>query len=304
MKTVKLFGTDVKLSTILQYVGIYVAFVVALLLLDTIPQSFLYDKVSWYGVLVGTGFLAGLIVTVLQSHRRNIDPDFFFTLLLYVFPFAIIGARLYYVVFEWEQFHSFYDIIAIWNGGLAIYGGIIGGAIAVILACKIHKQSIIDTIDVIVPALILGQAIGRWGNFVNQEAYGVALHNTDWQWFPFAVDIEYCTQIAEGCTCGGYGWHLATFFYESMWNLIGFFVLSYLLKKVSIKGVLMGSYFIYYGVGRFVIEGLRMDSLYWGIFRVSQVLSFVLIFVGVVMIVTLLILDRRKNEKNHIVSTT
>lgn len=304
MKTVKLLGTDVKVNTIVKYALSYLAFITVLLLLDKIPKSFLFGKVSWYGVIVGSGFLAGLIVATLIAHNRNIDPDFMYILILYIFPLAIIGARTYYVVFALDQFPTFYSMIAVWEGGLAIYGGLIGGAIALVLACVIHKKNILDVLDIVIPALLIGQVIGRWGNFVNQEAYGLYIKNEGLHFFPYGVYIDRCTQLAEGCLCGGSGWHLATFFYESLWNLVGFVLALILIKKCPIKGILLGSYFVYYGLGRYLIEGLRMDSLYWGSFRVSQVLSLVLVFVGVALITTLLILSRRKHEKDSTVSPT
>lgn len=302
MKTMNLLGTEVKISTIIKYTVSYVAFIIVLLLLDRIPNSFLYHKISWYGVIIGTGFLIGLLVAVLQCHYRNIEPEFMYTLLLYVFPFAIVGARIYYVLFELERFTSFYSVIAVWEGGLAIYGGVIGGAIALILACIIHKKSIIDTLDIVIPSLLIGQVIGRWGNFVNQEAYGLYISNPSFQFFPFGVYIEHCTQLAEGCVCGGSGWHLATFFYESLWNLVGFIIAIMLLKTFRFQGLLVAFYCIYYGIGRFWIEGLRMDSLYWGIFRVSQLLSLLLVLIGVGLMLVIIIKNRRKNEKNNLVS--
>lgn len=304
MKTISLLGTKVEVKTMLKYILSYLAFIVILLLLDKIPQSFLYGKISWYGVIVGTGFLAGLVIAMLIAHNRNIDPEFMYVLILYIFPFAIVGARIYYIVFALDQFPTFYSMIAIWEGGLAIYGGLIGGSIAIVLACVIHKKNILDVLDVVIPALLIGQVIGRWGNFVNAEAYGKYIANSNLHFFPFGVYIDRCTQLAEGCLCGGSGWHLATFFYESLWNLVGFVLALILIKKCSIKGILLGFYFVYYGLGRYLIEGLRMDSLYWGSFRVSQVLSLVLIIVGVVLISVLLILSRRKNEKDRSISST
>lgn len=304
MKTVKLLGTEVKVNTIIKYALSYLAFLSIVLLLDNVPQSFLYHKISWYGVIVGSGFLAGLIVATLVAHHRNIDPDFMYILILYIFPLAIIGARVYYVIFALDQFPTFYSMIAVWEGGLAIYGGLIGGAIALILACVIHKKNILDVLDIVIPALLIGQVIGRWGNFVNQEAYGLYIKDEAFHFFPVGVYIDRCTQLAEGCLCGGSGWHLATFFYESLWNFVGFILALVLIKKCPIKGILLGSYFVYYGLGRFVIEGLRMDSLYWGSFRVSQVLSLVLIVVGVALITALLVISRRKHEKDRAISST
>lgn len=304
MKTITLLGTEVNVKTALKYMISYVAFISILLLLDKIPQSFLYQKISWYGVIVGSGFLAGLVIAMLIAHNRNIDPDFMYVLILYIFPLAILGARIYYIIFSLDQFPTFYSMIAVWQGGLAIYGGLIGGAIALILACVIHKKNILDVLDIVIPALLIGQVIGRWGNFVNTEAYGRYIVNANFHFFPFGVYIDRCTQLAEGCLCGGSGWHLATFFYESLWNLVGFVLALVLIKKCPIKGILLGFYFVYYGLGRYLIEGLRMDSLYWGSFRVSQILSLVLMVVGVALITILLVISRRKHEKDCNISST
>lgn len=189
-------------------------------------------------------------------------------------PLAIVGARLYYVVFEWESYAGdLSKIFAINQGGLAIYGGVIGGIIAAIIFCKMKKVPFFTLVDLVIPSLILGQAIGRWGNFVNQEAFGNMITNPSLQFFPVAVYIE---QLGE--------WHQATFFYESAWNLV-LLCVALLLSCGKVKdGALLSTYFIGYGIGRFLIEGLRTDSLYIvpGI-RVSQMLSLLLIAVGIIM---------------------
>ncbi len=162
-------------------------------------------------------------------------------------------------------------MLAINNGGLAIYGGIIGGLIALIIYGRVKKIETIKLTDMVVPALIIGQVIGRWGNFFNEEAFGPLVTNEALQWFPYSVYIR-----AEGA------WHMATFFYESMWNLIGFFIITHIYLKTDKKGFATSLYLIYYGIGRALIEGLRTDSLYIGStgIRVSQVLSVTLIMVG------------------------
>ena len=240
--------------------------------------------IKFYGVLIACGMLIAVFLAQHLAKKRGINPDDIIVLALMVIPLSILGARTYFYIFTDSS-------IAFWNirgGGLAIYGGIIGGAIAVIIFCAFKKdfKLIVKLFDIIVPALILAQAIGRWGNFLNQEAYGSLVTNPKWQWFPFAVKIENEMGLIE--------WHLATFFYESMWNLIGFVLLMIIFNKTKKLGTMTASYLIYYGVGRFLIEGLRDDSLYWGALRVSQWLSAILIVIGLSILVYNYIIKRKE----------
>lgn len=232
-------------------------------------------NIAWYGVIIGIGLLLGILLACQESKRQNLKSDIIYDFLFLALPIAIICARIYYVAFEWKQYAGvFMEIIAIWEGGLAIYGGVIGGFIAAIIFSKRNRFPFLQLIDMVVPSLILGQAIGRWGNFMNQEAFGSLVTKPNLQFFPFAVFIE---RLGE--------WYQATFFYESMWNLCVFAVLIYFRKKTKFNGQLLATYFIGYGLGRFWIEGLRTDSLYlFPGFRISQAVSLVLIIAGIVMI--------------------
>ena len=234
-------------------------------------------EIKLYGILIASAMLIGVFLAQYLAKKRGLNPDDIIILALMVIPLSILGARIYYCIFS-DTNYTFKTFWQIRNGGLAIYGGIIGGIIAIVLFSIIKKdyKLIIRLFDVIAPALILGQAIGRWGNFFNQEAYGNLVTNPRWQWFPFAVKIE---------TLAGYEWHLATFFYESMWNLIGFALLLIAFKKFKKTGSVTAVYLIYYGLGRMWIEGLRTDSLYWGPLRVSQWLSAILVVIGVAILV-------------------
>lgn len=208
-------------------------------------------------------------------------------LLTIALPMAIIGARVYYVAFEWESYAGdFLSIIAIWKGGLAIFGGVIGAVIGAIIFCKWRKVKLGDVLDIGAAPLILGQAIGRWGNFVNQEAFGAAVTDVSKQWFPLSVYIDKVhsvfnpdTAAWEICT---QPWHQATFFYESMWNLLVFVILMLLRKKTKSRGSVFALYLVLYGAGRAVIEGIRTDSLWLipGVVRVSQALSIALVILG------------------------
>ena len=241
-------------------------------------------RINFYGITSALSYLLGIIIACIVAKKRGFKFEDIITLACYVIPLAIIGARLYYVLFRLDYYTNFWDIFKIWEGGLAFYGGLIGGALAVLLYCLIHKKSFFALIDIIAPALICGQALGRWGNFFNQEAYGFYISDPKWQWFPFGVYIDRCTQ--PDCTCSGSGWHLATFFYESLWNFITFAILMYLLYRVNFKrnGMVAAYYLILYGLGRMFIEGLRTDSLYLGSIRISQLLSVVFIILGLAMI--------------------
>lgn len=231
--------------------------------------------VYWYGILIATGVLIGIYLAMGYARRLNYDPEIILDFALLAIPFGIVGARLYYVVFQWEIYkNNPVDIFKIWEGGLAIYGVVIGGIVAGVIFSRWRKVNFWDLADIAAPSLILGQAIGRWGNFFNQEAYGRLVTDQAWQWFPFAVYIEARKE-----------WHMATFFYESMWNLLVFIFLMYYRKQRKRRGDIFLLYLLLYSCGRIVIEGLRTDSLYWGPFRVSQLLAGLLIAFSVVMLV-------------------
>lgn len=238
-----------------------------------VPKNFtLFGlTINFYGLTSALAYFLGVVLTIAFAKKRGFKTDDIITLACYVVPMAIIGARIYYVLFSLDEYTNFVDVFKIWEGGLAFYGGMIGGGLGVVAYCLIHKKNFWALIDIIAPSMICAQALGRWGNFFNQEAFGYAVTDPKWQWFPFAVEIE------------GSGWHLATFFYESMWDLFGFVVLTYVLLRFTFKrnGIVASSYLTIYGIGRAVIEGLRTDSLYLGGMRVSQVLSLVFIAVGV-----------------------
>lgn len=248
--------------------------------------------ISYYGLIIATGLMIGIFICEFLCRKRGYDNNIPYILVLFIIPLAILGARLYYIIFS-EQL-TLADFFDFSNGGfqgLAIYGAVIGGFIGVVIYCLIKKCSIFVVTDLLVASLILGQSIGRWGNFFNQEAFGIA---TDWTWFPFAVYIDNLQE-----------YHLATFFYESMLNFIGFWVLLTIFFKQKKHGTATASYFIWYGIVRAIIEPLRTDSLLFPgttadfVFnRVSFVLSIALVILGVV----LLILNKKgklsQNEKH------
>lgn len=238
-------------------------------------------NIAWYGVIIGAGIILGLLMAMYRAKKQMYKPDIVLDLIIIALPIAIICARLYYVIFEWDQYAgNLIKIFAINEGGLAIYGGVIGGFLTALVFSKINRFPLLVLVDLLIPSLVLGQAIGRWGNFVNQEAFGNLITNPKMQFFPVGVYID---RLAE--------WHQATFFYESTWNFCLLIVLLIIGHRVHKPGILLSTYFMGYGLARLIIEGLRTDSLYIvpGI-RISQVLSFVLILIGLVM--TLILIKR------------
>ncbi len=255
-----------------------------------VPHSrYIIGTLPFYSVLIVTGILAALLLCTREEKRLGLPGDTVIDLALLTIPLGVIGARVYYVIFAWEMFSGNpLSVLYIWQGGLAIYGGVIGGVLAVLLFSWRRKMNPLRLIDMIVPTLALAQSIGRWGNYFNMEAYGAVITNPAWQFFPAGV------LIPEG---DGYVWHMATFFYESMWNLLVFCVLWFIVRRRKRRhGVVALWYALLYGTGRFFIEGLRTDSLMSGTLRVSQLLSLILAVSSVATLLVLAILNRRKTE--------
>lgn len=255
--------------------------------MDNVAFTIFGFNIYWYAVMIVTGMVSAMIIASYLLKRKGYKPDLIVDIALLTLPLAIIGARLYYVLFTLDRNWSFAEIINIRSGGLAIYGGVIGGAIGVLIVCffkKFKLNNILDMLDVIAPGLILGQAIGRWGNFFNQEAYGNPVTDPKLQFFPYAVFID-----SENA------YFQATFFYESTLNFIGCILLFLLAFRLNgkYKGMVLCGYFIYYGIVRTFIEGLRSDSLYLGAFRISQILSVLLVLAGITFAVIIYI----KNKK-------
>ncbi|HBE18903.1 MAG TPA: prolipoprotein diacylglyceryl transferase [Cyanobacteria bacterium UBA11149] len=234
--------------------------------------------VRWYGFLIASAVLIGLTLSQYLAKRRKVNPDLLGDLAIWLVIGAIPCARLYYVLFEWEQYAQRpEDIIAIWKGGIAIHGAIIGGVLASIIFAKFNKISVWLLLDLVVPSLILGQAIGRWGNFFNSEAFGRPT-NLPWKLYipqqqrpEKFIDVDY--------------FH-PTFLYESLWNILVFGLLMTLFfrdlkQKRHLKvGTLALVYMVCYSSGRVWIEGLRMDSLMFGPLRMAQMVSLGAIALG------------------------
>ena len=244
----------------------------------SIPYSrYIFGNLPWYGLLIVFGMIAAISLCIREEKRLELKPDTIIDAAFWVIPFGIIGARLYYVIFQWELFApNPLSILRLWEGGLAIYGGVIGGLIAMVLFAKRRKIHPLVLTDLTVPGLALAQSIGRWGNYFNMEAYGREITNHAWQFFPVGVQIP---------SADGYTWHMATFFYESSWNLMVFLLLWFVIRKRSkAAGTATLWYMLLYGTGRFLIEPLRTDSLMSGSVRVSQLLSLALALVAAALL--------------------
>ncbi|MBQ2893621.1 MAG: prolipoprotein diacylglyceryl transferase [Oscillospiraceae bacterium] len=228
-----------------------------------------------YGILIAVGLLLAVLYAWKRCDRFGIKENDLTDGVLWIVPLAVVCARLYYCAFEWESYRANpISILYIWNGGLAIYGGVIGAAIGVVIHCMVKKIKIPALLDLVVLGFLIGQCIGRWGNFFNREAFGSA---TD----------SFLRMGLFNTRTGNWEYHHPTFFYESMWNLAGFLLLHFLSKKRKYDGQIALGYVAWYGLGRAVIEGLRTDSLYWGPFRVSQVLAAVSCFAAVVVMMVM-----------------
>lgn len=240
----------------------------------SIPYSrYIIGELPWYGVLITTGVIAALLLCLHEEKRRGLKDDTIVDLAFWAIPLALVGARVYYVLFNWQAFADDpIGVLRIWEGGIAIYGAIIGGFIGVLIFSRRRSLSPFALTDIIAPGLALAQGIGRWGNYFNMEAYGRAITNPAWQFFPIGVQIPIGS---------GYAWHMATFFYESCWDVAVFAFLWFVIRKRAEKtGTVTLWYLLLYGIGRFLIEGLRTDSLMSGSIRVSQLLSLVLVIIA------------------------
>ena len=243
-------------------------------------------EVRWYGVILLLGIIAGFAHVMWRCKYEGISTDDVLDFTLITVIMAIFGARFYYVVttFKYGMYHSFLDVIAIWEGGIAIYGAVSFGALSLFLVSRYKKydrDKMWRMFDMTAPGVLAGQAIGRWGNFVNGEAHGI---ETSENFFLRMGLREY----------GVWYYYHPTFLYESLWNLIGVILLIVFYKKKKFNGQITLMYLAWYGFGRMFIEGLRTDSLYVGVFRVSQVVGFLCFVICTAALVWLLVRARRR----------
>ena len=226
--------------------------------------------IHYYGLIIAVGLMLAVVYACRRSSQFGMKQDDLLDGVLWITPFAILCARAYYCIFAWADYaENPISVLYIWNGGLAIYGGVLGAAAGVILFCRIKKIRIGTVLDLVSLGFLIGQSIGRWGNFVNREAFGAA------------TDSFFRMGLYNTVT-GAWEYYHPTFLYESVWNAVGFVLLHVLSKHRQYDGEIALGYVAWYGLGRCLIEGLRMDSLYSGSIRISQIVSITLAAVGLI----------------------
>lgn len=237
--------------------------------------------IYWYGIIIAVGFLLALMYGLKNAKRFGLDTDRMLDVVLVVVPIAILCARAYYVIFDGVKLQSIGDFFGFGDSsgfsGLAIYGGVIGAFLSGALMCKLRKVNILDMFDIAAVGFIIGQCVGRWGNFVNQEAYGGFTGSSWWGMESTKTVYEMGEGLVHPC-----------FLYESVWCLIGFFVLNHFSKKRKFSGQIFLMYCAWYGLGRAFIELLRTDSLMLGNIKVSALLSFILCVTAAILLVIFL----------------
>ena len=255
-------------------------------------------QIYWYSIILIAAFLLGGVVTLIEARKWNISEDFMINLFFYIIVFGLIGARLYYVLFNLDYYSAnLSEIYRVWEGGLAIHGGIIAALIFTILYSKKYHVTTMRLLDVLVVGLILGQAIGRWGNFMNGEAHGTIIT------YQYLQDMHIPKFIIDGMYING-AYYIPTFFYESILCFIGFIVLLIFRRLRYTKiGQPTALYLIWYGTVRFFIETLRTDSLMLGNFKVAQIISLIMVISGIVIFIVTnkgSKFDNRYNDENNI----
>ena len=230
-------------------------------------------NIYFYGIIIACGLVLAVLYCMNRSKEFGIQEDDILDGVLWVTPFSICCARAYYCIFAWHEYAADpISVLYIWNGGLAIYGGVIGALIGVTVLCKLKKIKLPAMLDLVLLGFLIGQSIGRWGNFMNREAFG-------------APTDSFLRMGLYNTLTGQTEYYHPTFLYESVWNLCGFVLLHFLSKRRKYDGQIALCYAAWYGLGRCIIEGLRMDSLYWGSFRVSQVLAGISCVAAVIVLI-------------------
>ena len=238
------------------------------------PSSFSLGSfnIHFYGVLIALGLVLAVIYAMRRRNQFGFSEDDILDGVLCIVPFAVLCARLYYCAFEWDMYKANpISILYVWEGGLAIYGGVIGAAIGLVVYTRIKKISLPALLDLVALGFLIGQAIGRWGNFMNREAFGAATET-------------FLRMGLFNSRTGMFEYYHPTFLYESLWNVAGFLLLHFLSKKRQYDGQIALDYVAWYGLGRAFIEGLRTDSLYLGIFRISQLVAAISCIVAVIVL--------------------
>ncbi len=261
---------------------------------NNVAFSIFGKDVYWYGIVIAFGFALAVFVGLYLAKKYGMKAETIFDIVIFGAPTAIICARAYYVIFRWEYYSAHpEDIIKIWNGGIAIYGAIIGAVAVAVIYCRVKKENLGLFVDIGGIGLAIGQCIGRWGNFFNQEAFG---GNTTLPWGMTGNKIKSALYSLKG---DGFDINPKmpvhpTFLYESLWNLVFIVLALKFFSKRKFDGQMFLFYLIYYGIGRFWIEGLRTDSLYLGSFRISQLVAIACVIFGSFVMVYML---RKKERK-------
>ena len=247
------------------------------------PQSYLSIgslSIHYYGMIIALGLMLAVIYACKRCRQFGLTADDLTDGVLWIVPFAILCARLYYCIFQWDSYkNNPIEILYIWQGGLAIYGGVIGAAIGIIVFARIKKVKIGSVLDITSLGFLIGQSIGRWGNFFNREAFGAETDS-----FLRMGLYKVVAESGNIMSSGTVHYYHPTFLYESLWNAVGFALLHWFSKRRKYDGQVALGYLAWYGLGRTFIEGLRTDSLYWGTFRVSQMLAAITCFCGVALL--------------------
>lgn len=250
-----------------------------LLAIDPVAFNLGTITVRWYGIIIASGIIIAYLVGQKEMVKRGFGEDLLTDLLIWAVPISIICARIYYVTFEWPYYASHPgEIIQIWHGGIAIHGALIGGVITAYIFTKKRGISFWKIADILAPSIIIGQIVGRWGNFMNQEAYGGVVKRS------FLESLHLPNWLIEQMNVNGF-YHHPTFLYESTWNLVGLVILLFLRKVNPRRGEIFLAYIMWYSFGRFFIEGMRTDSLLIDNFRMAQIVSFVALALGAILII-------------------
>ena len=250
-------------------------------------------SIKWYSVFILLGMLFGGVVVLGEAKKWRINENFVINLFFYTIIFSLIGARLYYVAFNFNYYSSNpLSILKIWEGGLAIHGGLLFGLITVLIYCKKYKVKIPLMIDIILPGVLIGQAIGRWGNFFNSEAHGMATT------YNALKNLHIPEFIIKGMNIDGVYYH-PTFLYESLLCLIGFFIILFLRRRKNIKLTNITSfYLVWYGIVRLFIETMRTDSLMLGDYKIAIIVSVMMIIIGILLFILSLRKSRFEDKYN------
>ncbi len=237
-------------------------------------------QIYWYSFILFIAFILGCFLALKEAKKQDISEEFMINLFFYMIPICLVGARLYYILFNLDYYlQDPVEMLKVWEGGLAIHGGVISAFIFIVYYTKKHNVKLFKLTDILVISLILGQIMGRWGNFMNSEAYGPETT------LSFLNSIHIPKFIINGMFINGAYYH-PTFLYESLWNLIGLIIMLIIRKNKNNKiGYLSAFYLIWYGIGRFLIEGLRTDSLMFFNLKIAQIVSIVMVLCGIFLLI-------------------